>query len=538
MILWLLSLVLLIQSVQLSSSEGLDGRTNRRMDGGDSEQCSVGDIYCPSESLSRNVYDFPPPQCGIVRAVGQRIVGGRDASEGQFPWQAQLHAKNTAGEVRLACGGTLISERVIVTAAHCVKASNIADYKVFLGKVKSTSTSSTRECAEQEFRVEKVDIHPDYSTTTLQNDIALIWIKSIYGQGVRYTDYVQPACLPDPHSNVEAKYRAGTLGSVSGWGYTEEKSSIVSEKLQFVKVPVVDFAQCRKSYAKTIGLDERVQFCAAGDGKDACAGDSGGPFTVKVGGAKTYLAGVVSFGLGCARKTYPGVYTKVSTFVPWIRSRMDPRKIETKPTTTTTSITTSTSTPKPTTTTTRPTTRQTTTTTKLTTTTTIATTTKSSTTTTKAMEGTFVADGVDLDAILNKDSKILGPVCDDQFSLLRCSSGKIIEVISVFYGWREDESHCVDTRFFQHSHPRDNDLTRGFFQHNHPRDNHLTRGAAAAPDARDTLRCVIPGATKIVHKRCDQRTSCWIFHRMMRGLRDPCPRRTKHITVTYRCVSR
>ena len=150
-----------------------------------------------------------------------------------------------------------------------------------------------------------------------------ICLRSVYGQGVRYTDYVQPACLPDPLSNVEAKYRAGTLGSVSGWGYTEEKSSIVSEKLQFVKacpvsfdsrfcdvrtlilsilqVPVVDFAQCRKSYAKTIGLDERVQFCAAGDGKDACAGDSGGPFTVKVGGAKTYLAGVVSFGLGCAR---------------------------------------------------------------------------------------------------------------------------------------------------------------------------------------------------------------------------------------------
>ena len=69
-----------------------------------------------------------------------------------------------------------------------------------------------------------------------------------------------------------------------------------------LQVPVVDFAQCRKSYAKTIGLDERVQFCAAGDGKDACAGDSGGPFTVKVGGAKTYLAGVVSFGLGCARQ--------------------------------------------------------------------------------------------------------------------------------------------------------------------------------------------------------------------------------------------
>ena len=63
----------------------------------------------------------------------------------------------------------------------------------------------------------------------------VIILRSIYGQGVRYTDYVQPACLPDPHSNVEAKYRAGTLGSVSGWGYTEEKSSVVSEKLQFVK---------------------------------------------------------------------------------------------------------------------------------------------------------------------------------------------------------------------------------------------------------------------------------------------------------------
>ena len=124
------------------------------------------------------------------------------------------------------------------------------------------------------------------------------------------------------------------------------------------------------------------------------------------------------------RKSYPGVYTKVSTFVPWIRSRMDPRKIETKPTSTTTPS----STPETTTTT----TRQTTTTTKLTTTTTIATTTKSSTTTSKSIGGTFIADGVDLDAILNKDSKILGPVCDDQFSLLRCSSGEWVSSMEYY----------------------------------------------------------------------------------------------------------
>ena len=66
-------------------------------------------------------------------------------------------------------------------------------------------------------------------------------------------------------------------------------------------MPVVNFAQCRASYRKTIGLDERVQFCAAGDDKDACSGDSGGPFTVQHLG-KNYLAGVVSFGLGCARQ--------------------------------------------------------------------------------------------------------------------------------------------------------------------------------------------------------------------------------------------
>ena len=130
--------------------------------------------------------------CGTVRTVQHRIVGGKEAGKGQFPWLAQLSVKH-GGRFRLACGGTLVSAQVVLTAAHCIKTLEVDNYQVLLGKHRS---DISEPCTEQKFQVEKIQVHPGYSRKTLHNDIAMVWIVSTYGQPAHFTDYIQPACLP------------------------------------------------------------------------------------------------------------------------------------------------------------------------------------------------------------------------------------------------------------------------------------------------------------------------------------------------------
>jgi len=439
--------------------------------------------------------------------VQNRIVGGQNAVRGQFPWQVQLHARS-GRSFRLACGGTLVSKDVVVTAAHCIKSARTKDYKVYLGRHGAT-TAGSKDCEEQQFDVERLLVHPDYSTKTLLNDIGLLWIRSAYGQGVHFTDYIQPVCLP----KGDEDHQAGTLGSVSGWGYTEEKGSLHAKTLQFTTVPVTDFLQCRTAYARMIALNDRYQFCAAAEGKDACSGDSGGPFTIQTLENRHYLAGVVSFGLGCARATHPGVYTKVSTYVPWIKNALKSQQEVESSTTTTTTTTPAT-----------------------TTTTTTTTTTRKVTTVTKGpsldgIDGGGGGQGGSLTTTPRPTSwRQFGPVCKSQFSLLRCKSGKRIEIHRAFYGWKDQEDQpCTDRR--DSSGSRNRRRREAFLRPFSP-----LRGAAAAPTAPSTsLECSVPAATRVVGKRCSNRTTCWIFHRMLRGEDDPCPQRTKHLTIDYEC---
>lgn len=180
---------------------------------------------------------------------------------------------------------------------------------------------NSRECADpvQHFAVEEVIVHEDYlpsdaSFYQRENDIALIRLSD----NVKYSDFVAPICLPSarfPGTSSDKKY------IVAGWGRTlvSKRSSI---KLK-VSIPTFDFETCRQLYStRSISLSDS-QLCAGGNyAQDSCNGDSGGPLMSRESNA--WIAeGIVSFGLGCGLER-PAVYTKVQSFLPWIRNNLRP----------------------------------------------------------------------------------------------------------------------------------------------------------------------------------------------------------------------
>ena len=155
--------------------------------------------------------------------------------------------------------------------------------------------------------VAKVFNHRRYSKRTQDSDIALIKLRNPLEN---FNDYMKPVCLPDDAQS----FPPGKVCTVTGFGLLQEGGR-QSTKLMQANVPIVDRETCKKSYR---GLTDNM-ICAGktGGGVDACQGDSGGPFVCSTEG-KYYLAGVVSFGRGCARRNYPGVYANVKKLRGWI----------------------------------------------------------------------------------------------------------------------------------------------------------------------------------------------------------------------------
>lgn len=226
-------------------------------------------------------------------AAQARIVGGTRTSTERAPWMVAL----TDRFGRQFCGGALVTATKVVTAAHCTldrrrdSPRAAEDLRVVVGRTDLRSQAGTVA------RVSGVWRHPNFTTITGGADVAMLTLSNPVSQ--------QP--LPMVRQGAEAEYRAGTTGEVYGWGRTGE-SEASSPVLRSVRVPVMADARCADAYTS---YDPAGMFCAGlpEGGKDACAGDSGGPFVVN-----GRLAGIVSFGNGCARKGYPGVYTRVAAY--------------------------------------------------------------------------------------------------------------------------------------------------------------------------------------------------------------------------------
>ncbi|XP_020773700.2 LOW QUALITY PROTEIN: transmembrane protease serine 13a [Boleophthalmus pectinirostris] len=248
--------------------------------------------------------------CGRQSSVS-RIIGGQVSESGEWPWQVTLHYKGSH-----VCGGVLISEIFVLTAAHCFPStdefSQIAtNWAVYAGVV-------TLDKLPQPHQVAVIILSENYDSNTNDQDIALLKLAT----PVEFSDTVHPACLP----TYDQQWAHGTDCITSGFGTTDAGSSSVSNKLRDVSVKIIDTEVCNtpSSYGGSV---TKNMLCAGhlGGGKDSCQGDSGGPLVCKNNGLWT-LAGITSWGSGCGEANRPGVYTKVTSALPWIYSKMMQQK--------------------------------------------------------------------------------------------------------------------------------------------------------------------------------------------------------------------
>ena len=261
-------------------------------------------LLLAAAAAALNLADVP---CGKPQAA-TKIVGGGGARPGQFPWLVSLQLDGEPW-----CGGTLVNQWFVVTAAHCLKKLKADRFSVLAGEHDLT----TPEGKEQRLPVRAVALHPDYRVGKFRHDLAVLRLAKPAVWGGR----VQPACLPAAGQTQAAVNRTAT---VAGWGWTAEVADggRRADRLRTVAVPVMAPEQCSAWFAAA-GRRHRLQagqLCAGfkEGGRDGCQGDSGGPLLLERRGRAT-LVGVVSAGIGCGRPGLPGVYTDVSHYSDWIK---------------------------------------------------------------------------------------------------------------------------------------------------------------------------------------------------------------------------
>ncbi|XP_005526278.1 PREDICTED: coagulation factor IX [Pseudopodoces humilis] len=239
-----------------------------------------------------------------VLRTGTRVVGGSDSLKGEVPWQVLLVNSKGLG----FCGASIINEKWVVTAAHCLKPG----YTHNLTAVAGEHDLRSEEHTEQRRRVVRLLPHPTYnaSINEYHNDIALLELD----RPLTFNSYVTPVCLGSREFS-NALLRQG-IGTVSGWGKLLFRGRTATT-LQVLKVPFVDRPTCLKSTSTSILQN---MFCAGfpSGGRDTCEGDSGGPHTTEIEGT-WFLTGITSWGEQCALPGKYGIYTRVSKYVKWIK---------------------------------------------------------------------------------------------------------------------------------------------------------------------------------------------------------------------------
>jgi len=253
-------------------------------------------------------------KCGLAKRA-TRIVGGVQAGINEYPWQIGIVSK---GGSSVWCGGSLVSNRWVLTAAHCTRGESASSLQVLVGEHDYDDPSETNT-----IRLDVVEIkdHPSYDHPTTDYDFSLLKLASDID--FEANSHIRPVCLPTDSTNTYA----GQKATVTGWGTTSSGGS-TSNVLLEVDVNVLSNEECKNNYNYPPARITGQMMCANvnGGGEDACQGDSGGPLVSASSGdgvtpGQNYdLIGVVSWGWGCADANYPGVYARVTEQLSWINN--------------------------------------------------------------------------------------------------------------------------------------------------------------------------------------------------------------------------
>ncbi|CAH0558766.1 unnamed protein product [Brassicogethes aeneus] len=256
-------------------------------------------------------------ECGISVNGNERITGGKSTELGEYPWMAVLLYEGQNGLIN-GCGGSLITDRYVLTAAHCLhkdilRRYNLKELKyVVLGEydLRNRTDCIYGECSEPPlyFSIKNKIVHSKFSNITYTNDIALIELD----KKVKYSDYVKPICLPN--KNIDLQGNESFV--IAGWGQTSTRFS--SPTKQKARVKLSKSEDCKN-------ISKR-QICAgSGDGKDTCNGDSGGPLMLgKIQGSNivNFLIGITSYGFNnCG--TRPSFFSFVPEYLDWIKQNIN-----------------------------------------------------------------------------------------------------------------------------------------------------------------------------------------------------------------------
>ncbi|XP_050477684.1 venom protease-like isoform X4 [Bombus huntii] len=251
-----------------------------------------------------------PPHCGFSNVTHTRVVGGRPAKLGAWPWMVALGYPNythpDAGPV-WDCGGSLISARHVLTAGHCAD-----DEDLYVVRIADLNLKRDDDGAHPiEMGLESILIHPDYITGQPFHDIAILKLE----RDVPFSEYIHPICLPIEASLENNKFE-GYNPFVAGWGALNFSESYTNALME-LQLPVVTNAVCEKAYEDFDITITYKEICTGGDprgGKDACGADSGGPLMIPQQ-FTYYQIGVVSSGHECGVPGYPGIYTRVTSYL-------------------------------------------------------------------------------------------------------------------------------------------------------------------------------------------------------------------------------
>ncbi|XP_067005298.2 venom serine protease [Anabrus simplex] len=267
-----------------------------------SSQYSQGGVFlCNITAIA------PTPTCNCGWKKQNRIVGGKETGVNEYPFMAGLVDKVKR---QLYCGCTIINKYYVLTAAHCLVRRIPQNLTVLVGDHDITTGADT--AASRLYQATNFIANAGYDTVSQANDIALVRVQG----PILMSPEVMPVCLPFRYRQFSFTKETVT---VLGWGSTRYGAA-TSNVLMGTDLIVISPAECTSAYGDTVTTK---QICTFNQGKDACQSDSGGPvlWQDKETG-RVYLAGVISYGIGCATSR-PGVNTRVTSYLDWILSNTD-----------------------------------------------------------------------------------------------------------------------------------------------------------------------------------------------------------------------